>query len=92
MANNVFEVNEEGPVEGAGKGEGAEAGNCGRCGVKVGKVDEEKGNLSARFGFFFLIEWFSILSLYKNNFIIVFISKEHRYLYTIYKRDIPEKA
>ena len=53
---------------------------------------KEKGNLSARFGFFFLIEWFSILSLYKNNFIIVFISKEHRYLYTIYKRDIPEKA
>ena len=52
MANNVSEVNEEGPIGGAGtdgasKGVGAEAGNCGRCGVEVdgakesGKVDEE---------------------------------------------------
>jgi len=53
IANNVLEVNEEGPVGGAGagtgtgKGVGAEVGNCGRCGVEVdgavgsGKVDEE---------------------------------------------------
>jgi len=52
MANNVSEVNEEGPVGGAGidgasKGVGDEAGNCGRCRVEVdgvegfGKVDKE---------------------------------------------------
>ena len=53
MANNVSEVNEEGPIgeagagTGAGKGVRAEAGNCGSCGVEVegaegsGKVDEE---------------------------------------------------
>ena len=57
MANNFFEVNEEGLVggagnDGAGKGVGAEAGNCGRCGVEAdcaeesGKVDEEGEKVS----------------------------------------------
>ena len=58
IANNVLEFNEDGPIGGAGagtgagtragKGVGVEAGNCGRCGVKVdgaegsSKVDEER--------------------------------------------------
>ena len=55
MENNVSEVTEDGPIggTGAGKGVGAEAGNCGRCGVKVdgaegfGKVDEEEEEVSS---------------------------------------------
>jgi len=57
MKSNVSEVNEEGSIGGAGtdgasKGVGAEAGNCGRCGVEVdgakesGKVDEEGAKVS----------------------------------------------
>ena len=47
MANNVSDVKEDGHVGRANKGVRAEAGNCGRCGVKVdgaegsGKANEE---------------------------------------------------
>jgi len=57
ITNNVSKVNEDDPVGGVGagtgaKGVGAEAGNCGKCGVNVdgaegsGKVDEEGEEVS----------------------------------------------